>query len=228
MGDFFVSRADSIRYRCAWNAPVFCYAFLRDVRGVGAYPKPNLPKNEVPDGTARLPLGTFEGLELICWDKKLDVEDAAAVQNSFALGRFSVPKECRIESGTESLAEIYAARRPVANGCVSVHLITSNHMMTACGYRAVRQAGPLRVMSDKTQSDDIRSVFGCLAPMLMAGGPLLRPRPSAYQSAPAHASKIGPSTGELPDPAALPAGSPKAFPPNVRIHGTANHTSAAT
>jgi len=30
-----------------------------------------------------------------------------------------------------------------------------------------------------------------------------------------------------PDPAALPGGSPKAFLPNVRIQGIANHTSAA-
>jgi hypothetical protein len=29
------------------------------------------------------------------------------------------------------------------------------------------------------------------------------------------------------DPARLPGGSPKAFLPNVRIHGIANHTSAA-
>jgi hypothetical protein len=53
MGDFFVSRADSIRYRCAWNAPVFCYAFLRDVRGVGAYHKTQLAKKSTRwDGTS--------------------------------------------------------------------------------------------------------------------------------------------------------------------------------
>jgi hypothetical protein len=81
--------------------PVFCYAFFRDVRGTGSYPKPNLPKNKIPNGTTRFPLGTFEGLEFVCWDKILDDGEACAVQDNIALGRFSVPKECSIESGTE-------------------------------------------------------------------------------------------------------------------------------
>jgi hypothetical protein len=83
------------------DSPVFCYGFLRDVRGTGAYPKPNLPKDKVPNGTTGLPLGTFEGLELVCWDKILDDGEASAVQDNLALGRFSVPKGCPIESGKE-------------------------------------------------------------------------------------------------------------------------------
>lgn len=83
------------------DSPVFCYAFLRDVRGTDAYPKPNLPKNKVPNGQHVSPLGTFEGLELVCWDKIPDDEEASAVQDNIALGRFSVPKECPIESDTE-------------------------------------------------------------------------------------------------------------------------------
>lgn len=88
------------------ESPVFCYAFLRDVRGTGAYPKPNLPRNKVPNGTTRLPLGAFEGLELVCWDKILNDDEATAAQENIALGRFSVPKQCPIESSTEFTGDL--------------------------------------------------------------------------------------------------------------------------
>jgi hypothetical protein len=45
--------------------PVLCYAFLRDARGMGDYPKPHLPKAAAPAGTTRLPLGLFEGLDVL-------------------------------------------------------------------------------------------------------------------------------------------------------------------
>jgi hypothetical protein len=81
--------------------PIFCYAFLRDVRGRGAYPKPNLPKNKIPNGTTRVALETFEGLELICWDKMLAEGEATAAQVGIARGHHIIPEDCPIEPGAQ-------------------------------------------------------------------------------------------------------------------------------
>jgi hypothetical protein len=81
------------------KAPIFCYAFLRDVRGRGVYPKPNLPKGKAADGTTCVPLGTFERLELICWDCMLDDGDGTTAENGIAQARFIIPAECPIEPG---------------------------------------------------------------------------------------------------------------------------------
>ena len=79
--------------------PIFCYAFLRDVRGPGSYPKPHLPKDKVPNGTISVPIETIEELRLICWDVVLADGEATAAQNGVAQGPIFIPEKCPIQPG---------------------------------------------------------------------------------------------------------------------------------
>jgi hypothetical protein len=63
---------------------------------MGDYPKPHLPKAAAPAGTTRLPLGLFEGLDVIIWDRLLDDGAAIAVEADLAKGRFVVPQDCSL------------------------------------------------------------------------------------------------------------------------------------
>lgn len=78
---------------------ILCYAYSRDVRGPGQYPEPTLPKDSQSDGTTRLPLEGFESLELICWDKILDDQEASELLKNLDKNQFSVPNDCPIEGG---------------------------------------------------------------------------------------------------------------------------------
>jgi hypothetical protein len=88
------------------ESPLFCYAFLRDVRGSGAYAKPNVPKDKRPDGITRLAIETFDDIELVCWDKILEDGEAITLLDNFARGQFSVAAECPIEASTDLVGDI--------------------------------------------------------------------------------------------------------------------------
>ena len=76
-----------------------CYAYMRLVRGPGAYPAPTLPSAAQKNGTRRIPIEEFEGLNLLTWDTILEDSASETLQAELNSGRFSIPQECPIEPG---------------------------------------------------------------------------------------------------------------------------------
>jgi len=89
------------------NPAIFCYAFLRFVRGPGAYPAPVLPSSAQKDGIRRMPIEDAEGLELVTWDKIFDDSAIDTIQAELDGGRFSVPQECPIDPGSSITGQAF-------------------------------------------------------------------------------------------------------------------------
>ena len=83
------------------NPAVFCYGFLRTLRGVGDYPLPTLPDGLNSMRTTRTALTDFAGVELIAWDHMVEDAEQEAVLQAFAQGRPWLPPECPVEPGRE-------------------------------------------------------------------------------------------------------------------------------
>ncbi|HKN73407.1 MAG TPA: VPA1262 family N-terminal domain-containing protein [Terriglobales bacterium] len=79
---------------------ILCYAFFRLVRGPGDYPGPALPASAQMDGIRRMPIEGFDGVDLVTWDKIFEERATDTIQAELDSGRFSVPQECPIESGS--------------------------------------------------------------------------------------------------------------------------------
>src|SRR5215470_12140245 len=78
---------------------VFCYAFLRTVRGPGNYPSRALPKDVGSARTTRLPLAGIDRIELTGWDCAIEEAQEETILDAFAQGRFSIPSDCPIDPG---------------------------------------------------------------------------------------------------------------------------------
>jgi hypothetical protein len=74
------------------RTPVFCYAFLRAVRGSGNYPSPALPKDVGSARTTRTPLAGFDRIELIGWDSAIEEAKEKNIIDAFAQGQFLSPQ----------------------------------------------------------------------------------------------------------------------------------------
>lgn len=80
---------------------VFCYGFLRPLRGVGDYPPPTLPDGLNSMRTTRTALKDFAGVELVAWDRIIEEAEQEAVLQAFAQGRLWLLPECPVEPGRE-------------------------------------------------------------------------------------------------------------------------------
>jgi hypothetical protein len=80
---------------------VFCYGFLRPLRGMGGYPLPKLPDGLNSMRTTRTALRDFAGVELVAWDHMVDAAQQGALLDAFAQGRLWLPPECAVEPGRE-------------------------------------------------------------------------------------------------------------------------------
>ncbi|MGV8889943.1 MAG: VPA1262 family N-terminal domain-containing protein [Pseudomonas sp.] len=74
------------------------YVMLRTVRGSGAYPDPNLPKDLMADGAYRTDVPD-SALTLVTWDKVIPETEEKALQNEIDQGRLLIPEECPIAGG---------------------------------------------------------------------------------------------------------------------------------
>jgi hypothetical protein len=84
-------------------APVFCYAFLRLIRGSGEYPPPSLSENRtVPP--ERTPIES-SNLELVAWDTTFDDEAATNIRLKLDQGQFAIPTTSPIEPGRTLLGD---------------------------------------------------------------------------------------------------------------------------
>ena len=79
--------------------PVFCYGFLRPVRGPGDYPLPNLPKGLTANRVTRTPLPGFQDVELVGWDCAFPTAQEEIELASFSDGKLNLPTDCPVEPG---------------------------------------------------------------------------------------------------------------------------------
>lgn len=83
----------------AGSQPVFCYGFLRPVRGAGDYQPPNLPRGLTANRITRTPLSGFQEVEVVAWDCIFPTGLEETVLTQFSAGKLTIPDECPIEPG---------------------------------------------------------------------------------------------------------------------------------
>jgi hypothetical protein len=81
------------------NPAIFCYAFLRLVRGPGRYPVPALPSNSQLDGTRRIPIEGWDDIDLITWDKLFEGSAIEVIERGLDSGRFLLPEKSPVKPG---------------------------------------------------------------------------------------------------------------------------------
>jgi hypothetical protein len=86
--------------------PVFCYALLRPVLGVGDYPPPTLPAGLTATRLTRTPLAGFDAVDFLGWDCMVEGSQQQAILDALAGGRFSIPQECPVEPGREFIGAL--------------------------------------------------------------------------------------------------------------------------
>ncbi len=75
-----------------------CYVLLREVRGSGAYPKPNVPVSGVSGGVYSTPIAD-SSVTLVVWERVLTDEEKLQVESEMLNGRISLPKDCPVAGG---------------------------------------------------------------------------------------------------------------------------------